>query len=444
MDDAATPFPGSEFERRFQNLVENIPGIVVYLDVVQPDDSGTSLPVYISPQVEDLLGYERAAWLTEDELWLDVLHPDDRDRQIEADAAARAGLTSLFAEYRMVARDGRIIWVSEKAAVVKDEITGRLYWQGVMVDITDRKQAEEALAASERQYHSVFDAATIGLLMLDLDGTVLEANDVAEQVLGYSAGTLTGRSVHRDLSDGDDMLRHFEELAAGAVDRCELEHRLRSHDGSPRWCRTVMALVRDSAGRPDHVTAMVENIDDRKQVEADLVRRTTHDPLTGLPNREHFLEQLRVARKDLTPDLGVGVVFIDIDNFKSVNDSFGHDVGDELLVAVAQRLREAVRPTDLLARFGGDEFLVLATAVEEERDTAQLAWRLASSLHVPFTLVGRSVTVNASFGAAFSRNPDEPDEDLVRKADAAMYTAKHRGSNRVAVFGERESADAAA
>ena len=444
MDDAATPFPGSEFERRFQNLVENIPGIVVYLDVVDPDDPGTSEPVYISPQVEDLLGYERAAWLTEDELWLDVLHPDDRERMVEGDATARGALSSLFAEYRMVARDGRVIWVSEKAAVVKDEQTGRLYWQGVMVDITDRKHAEEALAASERQYHSVFDAATIGLLMLELDGTVREANDVAEEVLGYPSGALRGRSIHGDLDDSDATLQHFHELAAGAVDRCELEHRLRSHDGSPRWCRTVMALVRDSAGRPDHVTAMVENIDGRKLAEADLVRRTTHDPLTGLPNREHFLEQLTAARQGLAPSLGVGVVFIDLDNFKSVNDSFGHDAGDELLVAVAARLREAVRPTDLLARFGGDEFLVLATAVAEKRDAAQLAWRLAGSLNAPFTVAGRPLSVHASFGAVFSRDPAEPDEDLVRKADAAMYMAKNRGSNRVAVFGEVESADAAA
>ena len=164
MDDNALPIARSELERRFKNLVENIPGLVVYLDVVPPEGPESSLPVYIGPQVEQLLGYPREAWLTEDELWLDVLHPDDRERMVAADIAARSALAPHFAEYRMIARDGRVVWVSEKAAVVKDELTGTVYWQGVMVDITERKNAEEALAASERQYRSVFDAATIGLL----------------------------------------------------------------------------------------------------------------------------------------------------------------------------------------------------------------------------------------------------------------------------------------
>jgi diguanylate cyclase (GGDEF)-like protein/PAS domain S-box-containing protein len=444
MSNGPSHIGAAELERRFHNLVENIPGIVVYLDLVRPDDPGSSVPVFISPQIEELLGYDRDAWLGKSELWFEVLHPDDRERMKRADAAARAALTTLFAEYRMVARDGRIVWVSEKAAVVKDEVTGNVYWQGVMVDITHRRNAEEALAASERQYRSVFDAATIGLMTLDLDGTVLEANDVVGHVLGYPAGALHGRSLPHDLGDDEETIARIESLAAGRVERCELEHRLHTHYGSPIWCRTVMALVRDSNAAPDHLTAMIENIDGRKRAEADLVRRTTHDPLTALPNREHFLGRLAEARKECLPDIGVGVVFIDIDSFKHVNDTFGHDVGDELLVAVAKRLRAALRPTDLVARFGGDEFLVLAGALSDARDAAQLAWRLAGSLHAPFAVAGREITVTASFGAAFSRDAEEPDEDLVRKADAAMYNAKNRGSNRVVLFGEQHAADAAA
>jgi diguanylate cyclase (GGDEF)-like protein len=206
----------------------------------------------------------------------------------------------------------------------------------------------------------------------------------------------------------------------------------------------VMALVRDGAGRPDHLTAMIENIDGRKRAEAELVHRTIHDPLTRLPNRQHFLDRLAEARTGLSGhDLDIGVVFVDLDNFKHVNDSLGHEAGNELLVAVAARLRAAVRPADIVARFGGDEFLVLADELSDARDATQLAWRLAHSLRTLFSVGGTTVSVTASFGVATSRDPDEAGEDLVRKADAAMYTAKQRGSNRVAVFGELEDAGTA-
>jgi diguanylate cyclase (GGDEF)-like protein/PAS domain S-box-containing protein len=435
---AATPEPDSE--RRFERLVEHVPGMVVYLDVVQPHDPSASVPVYISPQVEELLGYEQAAWLREGELWIEVLHPEDRERMVAADAHARATLTPLFAEYRMLARDGRLVWVSEKASVVEDELTGTLYWQGVMVDITDRKRAEEALAVSERQLRAVFDAAAIGLMTLDLDGRMLDANAVLERVLGYPSGALNGLMLRGGFDVDDTAKASIETLAVGADDRCELEHRLRHHDGTPLWCRTVMVLVRDGSGRPDHVTAMVQDIDARKRAEVALVHRTIHDSLTALPNRQHFLERLAETRRSpLGFGLGVGVVFVDLDDFKLVNDSYGHAAGDELLVAIAHRLRATVRPADLVARFGGDEFLVLADVVGEPRDVAQLAWRLATSLKKPFEVGGRLVSVTASFGVAFSRDPDEADEDLVRKADAAMYEAKQRGRNRIAVFGRPEA-----
>ncbi len=428
---------------RFQALVENVPGLVAYLDVVQPDDPGSSIPVYISPQIEELLGYPREAWLNEDELWLEVLHPDDRERMVEADTHARGTLSALFAEYRMIARDGRVVWVSEKASVVTDEATGTSYWQGVMVDITDRKAAEDGLAASERKYRSVFDAATIGLMTLSRDGTVLEANPAVEHVLGYGPGTLIGVDLWRSLND--EARGRIGSIAAGREDRCELELELRRQDGSTLWCRTVLALVRDGAGRPYRITAMIEDIDERKRLEADLVHRTNHDALTMLPNREHFYARLRDARIDAQAlGLGLGVVFIDIDNFKDVNDSLGHDSGDDLLRAVAGRLRTGLRPSDVVARYGGDEFLVLMDAVAEARDVAQLAWRLANALRAPFDLEGRSVSVTASFGVAHSTDPEAPDEDLVRKADAAMYAAKQRGSNRVVVFGETDSTGAVA
>lgn len=446
MESRDTHASSADAERRFERLVENIPGIAAYLDIVQPDDPGHSIPVYISPQIEELLGYPRDAWLTDDELWLDVLHPDDRVRMVEADARARETLSSLCAEYRMLAADGRVVWVSEKAAVVKDEVAGTLYWQGVMVDITERKRAQEALAASERQFRSVFDAAAIGVMTLGLDGRILEANPTLEQVCEYPAGALHGRRLGDYLeADDDSSLERFGELASGALDRCRLEHRFRRRNGSLMWCRTVMALVRDGAGRPDHVTAMLEDISDRKQVEADLLHRTLHDALTELPNRQLFLDRLQQERARRTvPGSGLAIAFMDMDNFKEINDSMGHHAGDDLLVAVARRLTATVRPSDTVARFGGDEFVVLAGELSSLSDASQLAWRLTRCLHAPFPIAGEIITVTASLGLAYSSDPNEPAAQILRNADSAMYVAKQRGCDRVEVFGQADDQDAAA
>ena len=425
--------PGNGAADRYQSLLEHIPGMVVYLDLVQPEDPSESLPLYISPQIEELLGYEHAAWLNEDELWLDVLHPDDRDRCAEADAHARATLSELYAEYRMIHKDGHVVWVSEHAAVVEDEATGKVYWQGVMVDITARKHAELALAASELQYRSVFEAATIGLITLDLGGRVREANHAAERSLGHLPGTLNGSILWED-----EAPTSIATLAEGRNDRCELEVALRRKDGVLRWFRLVVVLVRDGAGTPDHLTVMLDDIDARKRTEAELIHRSNHDELTSLPTRGHFLERLREARERAAfSGDGVGVVFVDVDGFKLVNDTAGHHVGDHLLVAIAGRLNGAVRPADLVARFGGDEFVVLADGLSDSHDAVRLAWRLASALRSPFAVGGSTFNVTASFGVWYSSDPHEGEEELVRKADAAMYAAKQQGRNRVAVFGEQ-------
>jgi diguanylate cyclase (GGDEF)-like protein/PAS domain S-box-containing protein len=418
-----------DLPRRFESLVERIPGIVAYMDLVDRDDPGHSTPLYISPQIEELMGYPREAWLSDDELWLRVLHPEDSERMVHEDARARGTLSSLLAEYRMIARDGRVVWVSEKAAVLEDEISGLTYWQGVMVDMTERKRAEEGLAASERQFRSIFDAASIGVMTLGLDGRILEANPMLEQVCDYPSEALKGQPLEGYLEADDSVGLELDQLVAGDRDRCRVEHRFRRRDQSLMWCRTVMALVRDAAHRPAHVIAMLEDISDRKQAEVDLLHRTLHDSLTELPNRICFHDAVTQAIGAAREGGELAILLIDLDRFKEVNDTLGHHYGDRLLREFAAALSRHLRPPDTVARLGGDEFGVLLQVDGDATAAAKSAVaRIENLLATPYQVEGLPLSVEASIGIA--RFPQDGDDvtKLLQHADIAMYVAKASGT----------------
>jgi PAS domain S-box-containing protein len=205
----------AEQARRFQMLVEGIPMVASYMDLVIVDDPGHSIPLYISPQIEDLLGYPLSEWLGEGELWLQILHPDDAERMRKEDERARRLLTPLSAEYRMIARDGRVVWVSEKAAVVEDPMTGTQYWQGVMVDITARKAAEAERELAVERLKAALDTerqAAERLRALDemkndfLNAVSHELRTPLSAVLG-SALTIQRLGAELDATDQRELMR---------------------------------------------------------------------------------------------------------------------------------------------------------------------------------------------------------------------------------------------
>ena len=294
--------------------------------------------------------------------------------------------------------------------------------------------------APEERFRIAFDEAPVGMLLGDLEtGQVLSVNRALGQLLGRDEADLQGTD-WRALAHPADQERQAQEVqrvAAREQTSFALEQRYLRADGSQVWAQLTATAVPDEEGRPFLLVAQVVDLTARRNAEARLAHQALHDPLTGLPNRALFLD--RAARAlDLgrRGDGGVAILFLDLDRFKLINDSLGHEAGDLLLQATADRLTEALRPTDTMARFAGDEFAVLCCDVASVEDAVGVAGRLITCLKAPLTLGASEVVISASVGVALAQAEEVDANALLRNADTAMYLAKGRGRGRVEVFDE--------
>jgi diguanylate cyclase (GGDEF)-like protein/PAS domain S-box-containing protein len=295
-----------EHKKNLEFLVNHVP-VVVY----KAETGQAGRWWYVSPQIEQLLGYTPEEWLKDPSLWWKRIHPDDRDQVLADEESSLTGTASHSdpVQYRMVTRDGRTVWVNDDASVIRDDQGAALYWSGVLSDITDQK--------------------------------VLE-----------------------------DQLKH----------------------------------------------------------------QAFHDPLTGLANRALFVDRVKHAlERAVRESTRVAVLFFDLDDFKTINDSLGHNSGDELLVGVAARLSDCLRPGDTFARFGGDEFAIFLEETSLSSATS-VAYRLIEALGEPFALGNREVMVHASIGIEFAEARETKAGELLRNADVAMYVAKGKGKARYELY----------
>jgi diguanylate cyclase (GGDEF)-like protein/PAS domain S-box-containing protein len=287
------------------------------------------------------------------------------------------------------------------------------------------------LRQAERQFTTAFEHASIGMALTDLDLTVVQANRALGVLLGETPSHLHGRPLDESVDplERATLRRALRGLNASAPST-RLEVRLRRPDGGLRWGHVSASLLVGEPPVAPRIVVQVENITERKRSEALLSHAAAHDALTDLPNRTLLISQLEAA---LARGEQVGVLFLDLDRFKVVNDGLGHAAGDQLLVQVAHRLREAMRPEDIVARQGGDEFVVLCRGADAEIALA-VANRVLDVLHQPVTTItGTEVVVGASVGVALG-GPDDQAELVLRDADTAMYAAKGTGGGRVRLF----------
>jgi diguanylate cyclase (GGDEF)-like protein/PAS domain S-box-containing protein len=303
------------------------------------------------------------------------------------------------------------------------EYNGRPAVMIVVRDTTQRQESEQAMWAAEQRFAAAFHEAPIAMLLIDPAGTVIDANPALGDLVAEDPHGIVGRQslrlVHPD--DRDDVRRLLRSVAERDRVSPPMEWRLEQLDGTIIW---VQGSVAPLPGEPKMLVLHLIDITDRRITEARLAHRALHDPLTGLPNRTLLIDRLaqavRAADRDHGP--GVTVLYLDLNDFKLINDTFGHATGDQVLVEVARRLRAAVRPADTVARLGGDEYAVVAEALPPA-DAALLVQRLAEALAPP---IG-SLRVIAAIGVAHSSKAGLDPDTLLRQADADMYRSKPRG-----------------
>jgi diguanylate cyclase (GGDEF)-like protein/PAS domain S-box-containing protein len=424
-----------EAEQRYRTLIEQGPAVVYIQEIGSPDSA-----IYMSPQIEELTGYSPEECKNPALRW-DMVHADDREwLQAEDDRTGEPG--EVFAtEYRVVHRNGSTKWVRNEAVLIEDEMSGTRYWQGFMLDITERKTFEEALERLSRQHEMVLKSAGEGIFGLDLDGNATFVNPAAARMTGWEVEELVGRPQHEVLHHTRPDGSHYprEECPIHAALKDGTTH---SRDDEVFWREDGTSFPVEYMSSPirkdgEVVGAVVtfRDITERKALEQQLHHRAFYDPLTGLPNRALFMERLEHAsNRAKRRNSRVTVLFVDLDNLKVINDSLGHKAGDQLLKEVAERVKIYLRPEDTAARLGGDEFTILVEDDASVGEGVQIAERIADALQPPFTLEEQEVFITASIGIALNSPTQERAEDLLRHADLAMYRAKHKGKARYEVF----------
>jgi diguanylate cyclase (GGDEF)-like protein/PAS domain S-box-containing protein len=296
------------------------------------------------------------------------------------------------------------------------------------------------LRRSEERYAVAVQATNDGIWDWDLAGESMHFSDRWKALLGYADAFASDRpDAWFDLVHPDDVGRLRREInlhLAGESMHFENEHRIRHADGSWRWVLTRGLTTRDADGRPRRITGSLSDITDRRVAQERLIHDALHDSLTGLPNRALFLDRLTQCLRHLErdPSYACGLLYVDIDRFKLVNDSLSHAAGDRLLIEIARRVGQILRPGDTLARLGGDEFAILLDGAITPACALDIAARVAGAIAQPLRFDRRELSVSASIGIAHNLDGCVSPDELIRNADIAMYDAKARGGGRCEVF----------
>ncbi len=411
----------------FRQILERIP------DVIWVTDPGKERILYLSPGYEQVWGRPVKSVYRSPLAWLEAIHPEDRDRILEA-ALTKQAEGRYDEEYRILRPDGTLVWIHDRAFPVRDASGAVSRIVGIAEDITHQKLLEKHLRESEARFLNIITIAADAIVSADHTQRIILFNKGAETLFGYKTSEVIGRPLdilipprlterHRshvqNFGAAPETARLMGERSCDIFGRRKDGTEFPARASISKWTRNGGEVI---------FTAIVHDLTDIREREKTIQRLAYYDPLTGLPNRILFHDRIQIEILNTAAGgRSVGVLLMDIDRFKEINDTLGHDRGDLLLQQVAERLKALMRPTDVVARLGGDEFGILIP-LADPNDASLVARKVLGAFESSFEIEVLPIAVEVSIGIARTPGGGETANSLLQRADVAMYASKKRGT----------------
>ena len=414
--------------QRYSDLVNSTDGIV------WEADAATFNFTFVSEQAERLLGYTVEEW-KEPGFWVNHLHPDDKNWAPEFCASRTSRMKPHDFEYRFIARNGRTVWLRDIVNVVAENGVPR-WLRGIMIDVTDQKVAEQNLRIAATAFES-----KEGMIITDANNVILRVNSAFTAITGYTAKDIFGKTpkvLQSNVQDKNFYKDMWKSISRTGSWKGEVYNRRKNGEVYPQYL--TITAVKDRSGEITNYVGTLSDISKTKKAEEEIKYLAFYDHLTGLPNRCLLLDRLKQALAYSARNKNNGaLLFIDMDNFKDLNDTLGHYFGDQLLKQVAERLKSCVRESDTVSRLGGDEFVVILEKLEEDLTksavlTETVTDKILDVLSQPYQFGMHTFHSSSSIGVILFNNGQQEADELLKQADIAMYQAKKSGRNTVCFF----------
>ncbi len=412
-------------EEKYRNIIENMQE-----PYFETDLKGNF--TFVNDAMCMRVGYSR------EELIGKKIYRDNRDKEAVKrtyqiyNRVYRTGEPSKGNEDTYIRKDGFKGFSELSISLIRDAAEKPIGFRGIAHDITERKQAEEIIRQSEERYRTIIEQIEEGYFELDLAGNFTFVNDAECVNLGYSREALIGMNYkqYADERNAKALYRLFSGIYKTGIPVKAYDLELTKKDGTKSFDEISASLIKNAQGEAIGFRGIARDVTERKHMEQQLNYMATHDALTGLPNRLMFSQLLNQAiRSAQRHKRQLAVLFIDLDRFKIINDTMGHDVGDKLLQEISMRFKQSLRAVDVVGRLGGDEFIILIEEVNESSQIAIVAHKVLSAAIKPMILLGEECRVTASIGISIYPKDGEDEQSLIKNADMAMYFAKEEGKN---------------